>query len=1351
MKTFRRIVIVKMAIILSLAFSVPMKAQITFNEIPNGVHRTSTTFTIKANGTDLPVVNGLYKVDGKPSLQYLHYDYTTFSAPNGKVTVRLKYKDPITSIKVSPLKLNIPLTKIDSYTYEFDIPEPVGDEQYYTMAQVNGDRIVIARDPQETDVPTIGATGVFNVKDFLNSLDATQQTNTKAVGIAFQNAVDVASSYGTANGKQGVVYVPKGLYYMGNLMLKSNIALYMAPGAVIRFSDNPNDYNFDYHKKSLNRDGTWWIYTEDQSENIKIYGRGTFDGNGHFHQKDRPSGVTPFANHIFLIMGTKNFVFDGPIIKESAFWGTVLARSKDVTFRNVKLLNSMDANENDGIDVCESQNVLVEKAIGIALDDPFSTKTWEQDTDICPKWYGSPQKLDNVTFKNCVSLTYCGAFKCGHGAMQHQSNIFVINGVVIDCGRAIGIEPKYGNPNMLAEGGFSNITFDNIDIEGAGGEGWLKILADREFVGTPPLKGVVIKNVNIRGKGSPSILRGYDENNMVEDIKFENIRLYGNNKPVTNLNELNILNRGFYKDVNFIGATERETTYRIEAEYANTLQNINIAQNTDSQQSDGSEVNSLNNGDYAIYRGVDFGSNTSNIKLRMLASREFTIEFWIDRTVGNNGTLLDGQLIHSADILANNGWGDVNIPIEGLNGTHDLFIVFKTATAYPSNIGSFNWFELTRVFNDIVGFVFEKPTIELMTGKSEKINPIFTPTDAYIKDLIWSVESESTPDVISIDENGKIKAINAGTATVKAVSVFNRALSATCTVTVIENNNRDTLLVSAADVDILYGKNYQGNTGIRLSGEKLSSIWQDNYAIFNDVDFGDYAGSVSIRYCVPRESWVEVWIDRTILADGSLSGGTLIGTKNIKTDNMSWDRFEEFSIPVDEVSGKHNLCLIFTAYGTTNTNEQFGDIYWLKVNRFFTQEVKSINLPFTEADMYPGETKIVDYTVTPTETANQALIWSIENESESGVVSIHHNVISALKPGTATVKVAYAYKPSTFALLTINVKTFDTSDKLRIEAENFDIRWGKDWTGNSEGLQVSAESTDNKESAVVSSWNGNYLVYNDVDFGTTATNINMRKEVPRGCLMEFWIDRTIGIDGSLKNGTKIGSLEVTNPSSAWGKWYNYDVPISGASGVHNLFVIFYAGGGSSNVQNYGGLNWLELTRNFVALQDIQVTPTAVSLEIGKSQAIEVAFIPIQAYNKDITWELENESEAGVVSLENGVVTALKSGSAKIKISSTFNPSIFKMVDITVLPTSGIEDSSLATHFYPNPVHDQLFISSKNQINKVSVYTIDGKLMDKKTFDGKNSASVMFHTFEAGIYLLQVDTNIGTNTYRIVKE
>ena len=59
---------------------------------------------------------------------------------------------------------------------------------------------------------------------------------------------------------------------------------------------------------------------------------------------------------------------------QTPMWGTMLGRSNDIVLTNVKFLNSTDANENDGIDVNESQRVLVDRSIGIALDDPYSTK-----------------------------------------------------------------------------------------------------------------------------------------------------------------------------------------------------------------------------------------------------------------------------------------------------------------------------------------------------------------------------------------------------------------------------------------------------------------------------------------------------------------------------------------------------------------------------------------------------------------------------------------------------------------------------------------------------------------------------------------------------------------------------------------------------------------------------------------------------------------------------------------------------------------------------------------------------------------------------------------------------------------
>ncbi|WP_251037441.1 hypothetical protein [Paenibacillus albidus] len=65
---------------------------------------------------------------------------------------------------------------------------------------------------------------------------------------------------------------------------------------------------------------------------------------------------------------------DGIVIRESAAWAVMPVRSNDLKFTNLKMFNSLGMGENDEIDVVESQDVEVRHSIGIALDDPYSTK-----------------------------------------------------------------------------------------------------------------------------------------------------------------------------------------------------------------------------------------------------------------------------------------------------------------------------------------------------------------------------------------------------------------------------------------------------------------------------------------------------------------------------------------------------------------------------------------------------------------------------------------------------------------------------------------------------------------------------------------------------------------------------------------------------------------------------------------------------------------------------------------------------------------------------------------------------------------------------------------------------------------
>lgn len=212
-------------------------------------------------------------------------------------------------------------------------------------------------------------------------------------------------------------------------------------------------------------------------------------------------------NNLVVPIDTSHFVMDGIVIRESSGWAVVAVRSNDLAFRNLKLFNSLGMGENDGIDICESQDVVVQHTIGISLDDPFSTKAWKEDTDIASgkvPWPGNPEPVRNVLFEDTIAWTLCYGYKIGQGIMQDQSNIVFRNGVVYKAAVGFAIHHKYGTGTVI------------ITVRDAG-ESFAKI------------KGV--------------------EGAEITDLMFENVYMPGASVPATTLHEMNFLSKEHYGDV----------------------------------------------------------------------------------------------------------------------------------------------------------------------------------------------------------------------------------------------------------------------------------------------------------------------------------------------------------------------------------------------------------------------------------------------------------------------------------------------------------------------------------------------------------------------------------------------------------------------------------------------------------------------------------------------------------------------------------------------------------------------------------------------------------------------------------
>lgn len=472
------------------------------------------------------------KVDGKSihTVRYAEYDYAHLSMDEGEATeFRIKALDEgeITSYSISPKGLSID-AEVDGDELVFTL-----HDAYYLIIKINEVReFIVLADPSETDVPDPDGRGVYNVLDY--DADNTGSSVTKGV----QDALDAAAKH-----PGSIVYVPHGLYLIGNLMLRDKTSLYLAGGAVLRFTGNPDDYKTMFTKSDL-YPGTWWIQTEFDSSDIKVYGRGTLDGNGANTRKN------DYIASILVPAGTKDFECDGILVRDSSFWAVTPIQVEDATLTSLKVLNRHDVTQDDGIDVVESKRVTVKRTIAVSNDDAFSAKTWPYKTGTTVPYPYPPRDQKDVTFDDCFAWTLCFGYKIGQGVYQTQDSVKFKNSAAYSAGVGMGIHHLFGNSSS------KNIVFENIEVERLRGSpggfsSWLVVIVqEKDDRGVGPIEDVTVKDIRARDQGhARGYIQGYSEDIMVSGVTLSDVYMYTNSTPAKTLKEMNILNTSYSEDI----------------------------------------------------------------------------------------------------------------------------------------------------------------------------------------------------------------------------------------------------------------------------------------------------------------------------------------------------------------------------------------------------------------------------------------------------------------------------------------------------------------------------------------------------------------------------------------------------------------------------------------------------------------------------------------------------------------------------------------------------------------------------------------------------------------------------------
>jgi polygalacturonase len=307
------------------------------------------------------------------------------------------------------------------------------------------------------------------------------------------------------SGDPNVVYYGPGIHEVSHLSVSDGQTIYVAGGAIVRCVLDSAE------KFTVNRSTGLRQYSPTfdlRGKNITVRGRGIIDA----------SRCTTHARNMISIRNCSDINLEGVILRDASVWTVPIRQSSNVTLKNLKLIGYR-ANS-DGIDICNSTDVLVEDCFIRTLDDLIVIKT--------DRGRGEAR---NITARGCVLFNEVAhALSVGAELRENVDNVlFTDCDVIHDKGREWALRIFHSDSALI-----SNVRFENIRIEETRRliSLWINRSVwslDKDRRGQ--IKGIVFRDIKAEGEPATVAFEGFDEKHAVEDVLLQNVVVNG--KPLT--------------------------------------------------------------------------------------------------------------------------------------------------------------------------------------------------------------------------------------------------------------------------------------------------------------------------------------------------------------------------------------------------------------------------------------------------------------------------------------------------------------------------------------------------------------------------------------------------------------------------------------------------------------------------------------------------------------------------------------------------------------------------------------------------------------------------------------------------
>ena len=347
---------------------------------------------------------------------------------------------------------------------------------------------------------------------------------------------------------ENVIYYGPGEHEVGQIELKSNQTLFIDKDAVV-----------------------YACITAMDAENIRIIGRGILDNSHNKEQilfeasvEGKHAAVNnAVRQHTVQLEYCTNVEIEGIVIRDSLVYNIRPVACKNLHISNIKIIGCWRFNS-DGIDMHNCEDVLIDHCFIRTYDDCICVKGFDcyykgdVEEEVRKAMYRNGKSYDefkNVLVKNCVIWNDWGrcleigaetrAERIYNITFQDCDIIHVVH-AVLDCQnvdyadiydvtyRNINVEYDEENPKPLYQE-THDMVYQNLDHDYAPPIICVQVKFHHEYSAGGGRRGknhdILFENIHLYGRQKPIFaFQGYDEEHKTKDIEIRNF--YWNDKPI---------------------------------------------------------------------------------------------------------------------------------------------------------------------------------------------------------------------------------------------------------------------------------------------------------------------------------------------------------------------------------------------------------------------------------------------------------------------------------------------------------------------------------------------------------------------------------------------------------------------------------------------------------------------------------------------------------------------------------------------------------------------------------------------------------------------------------------------------